>query len=407
MMTVDYDLMKKANPLLFAPERYDQYPLQPQELMQYLTSASAAVAPRPATTTDELDYLLYTNSGKNGNGSNDAAPNLDLDLDKKLACEFALYQTHMHNQEQKKGTEKKGKGQLDFTQLTTLRVGSEEWFEEMLGLMESINATNIDLDALRGGPETRSKTLSMVGDSTGMAMSAATIAVGSNGAKMGGNDAGEATATKDIPSSGADELQEVISYILSSAIKSGVDIRPKAVSDGSQQEFLRTLVDEMLQRANNSSVTAASSASAADDSAQKNNELNTALGDLQLAHTFLTKQYENDRSTHAQDIAKLTRANRELQEKILQYHDDLHNAQEQLRETHTSVGAGVGASASLPELPLISPSEEGSAPGSSSYSLGLMRTEFQRLLAESERNHEAELARERAARQELEKQLGR
>lgn len=374
-MTLDYDLMRKANPLLFAPERYDQYPLQPQELMQYLTSASAQAAPRPATSADELDYLLYTGGSKSGaRSAAESGPSLELDLEKKLACEFALYQTHMHR---KDAAERPA---MDFTALTKLKVGSEEWFDEMLGLLESINGTDIDLDALRGrnGGETRQKTLSVVGEGAGEPPVPTAV---------GADDA----VSKDIPSSGADELQEVISYILSSAIKSGVDIRPRAAADGSQQEFLRGLVDEMLQRAGSASRD--SGAAQDDNTALKNSELSTALGDLQLAHTFLTKQYENDRSTHAQDIAKLTRANRELQERLLQSHDELHSAHEQLREA--KVGAPVPSA------------DETSTPGSSSYSLGLMRTEFQRLLAESERNHEAELERERAARRELEKQLGR
>ena len=87
-------LLKKSNPLLFTPERYDEYPLDPIELAQFLNKSleqdsnnNTLLRERPFTAVDQLDYLFYLDSSTQ-----------ELDLDKKLAVEYALFQLQLLKQ---------------------------------------------------------------------------------------------------------------------------------------------------------------------------------------------------------------------------------------------------------------------------------------------------------------------
>lgn len=433
---LDYNLMYKANPLLFSPERYDQYPLDHEELMHYLTSAlssGAAVCPRPVTATDEFDYLLYrdddisssrssTNidhlTGKNTSLSTSVTGNIELDLDKKLACEFAIYQTHIRNKSQKKKDKDRDSRVTitkDFNQLLQMKMGSDEWFEEMIYLLESINATNIDLSSLNG------------------------MAIASNDEKSNNSAAASRSGYKlDNVSNNANSdtnMQETISYILSNSIKNGVDIKPQFQSvkddlrngNSSEKEYLRNIIDSVITMAKNNRDNEKTNAKSEEDNEKKMKEMNIALNDLQLAHNFLTRQFENDRIEYSKDIEKLTKTNRELQEKLLNYHSDLVKTENELQDAQEKLQikelnpAIQGSNTPLlkgisDEIGIMSPinidhdnirssqsslDSKGEGKGSS-YSLTLMRNEFKKLLTETQRKYEVELAKERELRKELE-----
>ena len=433
---LDYNLMHKANPLLFAPERYDQYPLNHQELMQYLTSASssgATVCPRPVTATDEFDYLLYMDGSSSNRSS--ASPEhltntipstvntgiMELDLDKKLACEFAIYQTHMRNkQDDINGRTNSTYKIKDFNELLQMKVGSNEWFDEMLHLLESINATNIDLSSI-----------------SDMAISSKDISVRKtvigDGQTSNNTEGSLRIDTSDI------DMQDTISYILSNAIKNGVDIKPqfKETTSGvknqsNEKEYLRNIIDSMIAMAkiNREKISSVTEDKEANDGKVK--EMNTALNDLQLAHNFLTRQFESDRIEYSKDIEKLTKTNRELQEKLLNYHSNLTKTENELLETqeklqmkelnpiiegnNTPLLKGLGDDLGFlspltvdrdnvrsSQSSLDSKGELKSDGKGSSYSLTLMRNEFKKLLTETQRKYETELAKEREMRKELEK----
>lgn len=439
---LDYNLMFKANPLLFSPERYDQYPLDHEELMHYLTSAlssGAAVCPRPVTATDEFDYLLYRDdatsssrtsanidhlTGKNtvlsgsAGGGSSSSGNIELDLDKKLACEFAIYQTHIRNKsQQKKSKDRDSKTAMpkDFSQLLQMKMGSDEWFEEMLYLLESVNATNIDLSSLSG--------MSIASKDEKSINSASASHSGNKTDNVLNNDNNDTN------------MQETISYILSNSIKSGVDIKPQFQNvkddlrngNSSEKEYLRNIIDSVIEMAKNNRDNEKTNAKSEEDNEMKMKEMNIALNDLQLAHNFLTRQFENDRIEYSKDIEKLTKTNRELQEKLLNYHSDLVKTENELQETqeklqikelnptiqgsNTPIFKGIGD-----DLGMMSPinidrdnvrSSQGSLDSKgegkgSSYSLTLMRNEFKKLLTETQRKYEVELAKERELRKELE-----
>ncbi|SMN21691.1 similar to Saccharomyces cerevisiae YER149C PEA2 Coiled-coil polarisome protein required for polarized morphogenesis, cell fusion, and low affinity Ca2+ influx [Maudiozyma saulgeensis] len=433
---IDYNLMHKANPLLFAPERYDQYPLNHQELMQYLTSASssgATVCPRPVTATDEFDYLLYMdgNSSNRSSASPEHLTNMsssaintgvmELDLDKKLACEFAIYQTHMRNKQNDiSGKNDNSHKAKKFNELLQMKVGSNEWFDEMLHLLESINATNIDLSSIGDmtiATKDNSLRKKIVGD----------------GQVSNNTDGIERTDTTGI------DLQDTISYIMSNAIKNGVDIKPQfketkseIKNHSNEKEYLRNIIDSMIEMAkiNRDKVTNITEDKEADNVKMK--EMNTALNDLQLAHNFLTRQFESDRIEYSKDIEKLTKTNRELQEKLLNYHSNLTKTENELHETqeklqmkelnpviegnNTPLLKGLGDDLGFLSPITVDPDNIRSSQSSfdskgepksdgkgSSYSLTLMRNEFKKLLTETQRKYETELAKERELRQELEK----
>ena len=544
--TLDYKLMQKANPLLFTPERYDQYPLNPTELIQYLTAApmsSPTISiPRPVTEINEFDYLLYMGNNENtggistdSSGSNsggnlyDNSSSLgqsvpstasatrlrfnDIDIERKLACEFAIYLARMEAQRvEMEGHSVAARNNISFEDLDRVQRGSPEWYTMLLKLLESINTTNVNLKSIVGENGNGSSLGSgMMIDSSG---SSANAGAGTPGGSVGNgsslNSLGSTDGKKDQKRRGIQEqLQDVISYVLSNSIRYGVDVRPN-VNDGPAKNdpivFLKDIIDSILKQAvdrksktgnngdqdrkgqqssgtsntgttntNTGSNTLAEestrSSSVGDQEAGINDsetnederekskdkqihELNIALTDLQLAHNFLTRQFENDRLEYSRDIEKLTRTNRELQEKLLNYHSDLAKAENKLQKAELKLDSLTSLSQSLrpetlskhdtetpssglespfrdvtfPELvsPLDVATSRGtfSADGSNSTpetpvgntsfelgssipsnSLSIMQKEFKKLLTETQRRYETEINKERNLRLQLEKQL--
>lgn len=130
MQKFDLELSRKANPLLFSPERYEEYPLKYDELKEYLFSQNPSHPHhnnRPYTSVDYFDYLLYTSKNDNS----------EIDLDRKLVSEFALYyvQKNRRNSDDSAPT---------LNDLLKLKLGSKEWYEMMLEILESINTTGMN-----------------------------------------------------------------------------------------------------------------------------------------------------------------------------------------------------------------------------------------------------------------------
>ena len=440
----------------------------------------------------------------------------DIDIERKLACEFAIYLARMEAQKVEMGGHSVAtRNNISFEDLDRVQRGSPEWYAMLLKLLESINATNVNLKSIIGengdGSSLGSGVIGSGSASSGTGTGAGGGGSGSNGSSL--NGAGSTDVKKDQKRRGIrDQLQDVISYVLSNSIRYGVDVRPN-VNDGPAKNdpivFLKDIIDSILKQAvdkrskagnnndhdgsgqqssetpntgsanTNSNGTKSGTlnekpahssslgdqeagskdSKANEDEKEKSkdkqiHELNIALSDLQLAHNFLTRQFENDRLEYSRDIEKLTRTNRELQEKLLNYHSDLVKAENKLQKAELKLDSLTSLSQSLkPETLLkhdtgtpssglespfrdvtfpdmVSPLDVATTRGTSSVdgsnstpgtpvgntnlelgssipsnSLSIMQNEFKKLLTETQRRYETEINRERNLRLQLEKEL--
>lgn len=397
MHKFDLELSRRANPLLFSAERYEEYPLKYDELKQYLLSQNPSHPhhnSRPYTSIDYFDYLLYRSK-------NDES---EIDLDKKLVSEFALYyvQKEHLNSDDLNPT---------LNELLKLQPKSADWYEMMLRILESINTTGIDQltkennNSFPNSKRARSST------------------------NMGGTDKFNKGAyhTDKADDDKNEILQELTSFLMSNSIQKGIDIKPIPLDD--PVKFLKNGINSILDTCvslekNTSSPPISPNAAAIqeEDSSKKLEELETAFSDLQLAHNFLTKQFENDRAEYVQDIEKLTRTNRELQDKLLNNHSNLSKTEKKLHELEqenkelekannklnsSRHNFGMSSPASSPVTwDPSSPSSAGSpTSGSGSRSLSIMTSEFKKVLTSTQRKYEKELSDEREHRFKLEREL--
>ncbi|EDO16774.1 hypothetical protein Kpol_526p27 [Vanderwaltozyma polyspora DSM 70294] len=392
---INLKLMERANPLLFSQERIDEYPLKYDELKQYLNAKDSNGSFLPLhqenmmhTEGDYLDFLLYR---KNDNDTS-------IDLNKKLACEFALYQ--VQKQKRQGGLPKELSVSVD--KLMKLKPQSQDWNEQMMSILESINAIELDTSVLKPN-----------GGDLGNSM-----LIGKEGTHMNGfasknvsvsnllHNGEKSLSPDDIPDNRNPDviIQELTSYLLSNAITKGIVVKPERVDD--PVEFLKSSIDSIINESsqNERLITEARKQSIKRSNTYKNSkELEIAFKDLQLAHNFLTKQFENDREEYSRDIEKLTSNNNELQQKVLNYHSSLLTAEntmdelekklkeEKLKNTHTEQ--------------IFSPVTPMSASSNNSQSITIMRNEFKKMLSDTQKRYEQELEEERQARFRLEKEL--
>lgn len=361
--------MERANPTLFSREKYDEYPMEYAELKHYLASNSIADYSKrhskPYTHVDYLDYLLYL----------DDETKSTIDLNKKLLCEYALYQA----QSRKRPDEEP----ITMERLLSLKPRSLEWYDCLTTLIESINATSLEIPLLEGYDGSKAESIVAGKERNGDINRSNTI-VRTNSA-----------------------LQELTSFVLSNAIKMGIELKP--VNMDSPVEFLKNAIE---------TIGTSQSQSQKKDSTVQVDQLETAFKDLQLAHNFLTKQFENDRNEYLQNIEILERTNKELQQKLLDYHSDLSQAENKLLETERELQENNRRASQHKRKSVVISSpifssgtwnepSPGSAKSfnSNAHSITIMRTEFKRLLTESQRKYEKELQEEREARFKLEKEL--
>lgn len=371
-MVADLSLLQCANPLLFSQKNYEEYPFEYQDLKRYLgTNDDGENTPRrnikPFTHINYLDMLLYQNDG-------------NFDLNRKLVSEYALFQVQRSKKLNKLP-------QLDdFYQLENLKQlqpFTAEWYRFILVLLESINATNIEPLLLKN-----SHPLKML-------------------EQMSGTDLQTRTPTD---SSTAGTLQDLTSYVVSRAVQRNIELKPLHLDD--QVEFLKTAFNTILD-----SETPARNM----NNDENKQSLQTAVNDLQLANNFLTKQFRNDHAAYVQNIEKLQRTNKELQQKVLDYHSELVKSEQKLQEMEKTIkemehsNAGNRSSNFNYTSPVMtsemwfpgSPASasSGNSISSSSQSIGVMRTEFKKLLTETQRKHDRELQLERESKLELQKEL--
>lgn len=397
MQKFDLELSKRANPLLFCPERYEEYPLKYDELKQYLLSQNPSHPHhnnRPYTSIDYFDYLLYRSENDDS----------EIDLDKKLVSEFTLY-----------CVQKKYSNSSDLNptlnELLKLQPDSTEWYETMLKILESINTTGIN--QLTKENNNIFPTSKRVRSSTNMGAADKFI--------NGSNNSGDANDEAN------EILQELTSFLMSNSIQKGIDIKPIPLDD--PVNFLKNGINSILDTCvnlerNTSSPSTSHSGSAIqeEDSSKKLEGLETAFKDLQLAHNFLTKQFESDRAEYVQDIEKLTRTNRELQDKLLNNHSSLNKTEKKLFDleqknkelekannklnSHKHVFSVSSPVSSPATWDPSSPSSIGSpTSGSGSRSLSIMSGEFKKVLTSTQRKYEKELSDERKHRYKLEREL--
>ncbi|EJS43966.1 pea2p [Saccharomyces arboricola H-6] len=397
MQKFDLELSRKANPLLFSPERYEEYPLKYDELKQYILSQNPSHPHhnnRPYTSIDYFDYLLYRSE-------NDSS---EIDLDKKLVSEFALYyvqKKHLNSDDLRP----------TLNEILKLKPDSTEWYEMMLKILVSVNTTGINQLTKENNSSfpnsKRTKSSTTMG-------SADRFNSGTDNIGCTNDETGEL-------------LQELTSFLMSNSIQKGVNIKPIPSDD--PVKFLKNGINSILDTCLNLEKTTSVLPTSLDasvvqekDCSKKLEELETAFNDLQLAHNFLTKQFENDRAEYVQDIEKLTRTNRELQDRLLNYHSslnktekklyDLEQANKDLEKANSKFNLSkhnfsVSSPVSSPSnWDPASPSSMGSpTSGSGSRSLSIMTGEFKKVLTSTQRKYENELSDEREHRYRLEREL--
>lgn len=399
---MNFQLLQTANPLLFAPERIDEYPLDPVELSQFLNNFSVN-RERPFTTVDQMDYLFYTDSNTQ-----------ELDLSKKMACEYAMFQLECYK------NKKEINDPTTFEQLIKLDLNSADWFDNLLLLLDSINGTKLDLNKLKILEEN------------------AQLIEDKKLDKLKSVEVNEDSSL--INESAEDVVHEITSYLLSNSIKKGIMIKPSEnVND--PLAFLENSIDSIIDTACNSRSNKknASRENSNNDEIKDNetnlpkdeddeedlqlklNEMTTAFNDLKLAHNFLTKQFANDRNEYLKDIEKLTKINKELQNKILDNEleikqlkkSDIGNLKRPELDTVLPTTPSVDELASpilsnmerwLPNTPNGIP-DNNSNSNLNSPSISIMRNEFKRLLTETQRKYEKEINHERDIRKQLETEL--
>lgn len=373
--TGEMQLLERANPWLFSEETYEEYPLEYEELKHYLANDVNTCFPhrksRPYTHIDYLDFLLYK---RDGSGSG-------IDLEKKLLCEYALYQVQSHQKQSKL----RDVSSVTLKQLTEMESQSAEWYEYLLVLLESINATKVDAPLFNIGKMSSDRKPNVRG------LQRSNTIIRTNGA-----------------------LQELTSFVLSSAIKKGIELKP--VNMDNPIEFLKDAIESLTSHSQENSEPLEETV---DDIHKQKEELETAFKDLQLAHSFLTKQFENDRTEYLQNTEKIQNTNKELQQKILDYHADLSKSESQLGKAQLEVKElkaatkrdsekirSLDMSSPVPSLDFRYPeSPTLSLNNTNGHSISIMRTEFRRMYAESQRKYEREIQEEREARLLLEKEL--
>lgn len=132
----------------------------------------------------------------------------EIDLDKKLVSEFALYyvQKNRRNSDELAPT---------LNDLLKLEPGSKEWYELMLEILESINTTGMNQLARENKNSFPNSKRARSSTNT----------AGTDNFSKSSNRAADATDdTKEV-------LQELTSFLMSNSIQKGIDIKPIPLDD--------------------------------------------------------------------------------------------------------------------------------------------------------------------------------
>lgn len=386
--------MEKANPLLFSQDRVEQYPFQYDELKQFITTKDASGISLPyqqenryATEGDYLDFLLYRTS------DNDTS----INLEKKLACEYALYQV----QNQKSQGKLPKEIEMSLGDVMKLKANSDEWYKQIMSILETINAIELDTTMFKKANNDIGSSSLMMKDGSHMNIynnkNVSMLDIHQNESNITVEEIQDNKSTEIV-------LQELTAYLLSNSIKKGIDVKPSRVDD--PVEFLKSGIDSILNETSQSEklISEARKRSIKRSNTYKNaRELETAFEDLQLAHSFLTKQFEHDREEYTRDLEKLTYTNKELQHKVLNYHSSLlasevnvSNLEVELKDLKESGQSNVS---------VFSPVSLSSNVSTGLNSISIMRNEFKKMLTDTQRKYEKELDKERNEKEILEREL--
>ncbi|CAL9733576.1 protein Pea2p [Monosporozyma servazzii] len=434
---MNLQLLKKSNPLLFAPERYDEYPLDPIELSQFLNNSlqqednSNLLRDRPFTSVDQLDYLFYVDPKTQ-----------ELDLEKKMAVEYALFQLQLLRQDNDELNDKI----TSFEELRGDDLKTVDGLRDLLLTLNSVNGLELDLNKLNLLDTKFTDESAEMAQKTGNNNN-----TGNTDGSVNDLNSEKLNTKQDAKYNkfnhthnnkrNDDDIQQLTSYLLSNTIKEGIELRPQGGMNDST-EFLKNCMDSLIKIAvQNKNDTSNTKTHSSNDSEVDNQqyardpdsfdqkyqaletkltEMTTAFNDLKLAHSFLTKQYENDHNDSSKDIEKLSRTNKELQEKLLSYHSSLakreakDNRSSNEHSRTNSIFNSPSKNLSSPVLgysdnwiPQTPSTSEANGDGTSinSPSLSMMKSEFRRLLTETQRRYEREISQERQKRKQLQAEL--
>ncbi|CEP63058.1 Pea2p LALA0_S07e01464g [Lachancea lanzarotensis] len=361
-------LLKWGNPRLFSDSVCDYYPTSYDDLNAWLERdhnlPRLEVPMAGPTQVDLLDAVLY---GKEGG---------DLDLKHKLQAEYALFQASSgslkaeQQQQQQQDTNKDGKN-------------------EVLRLVQLLGSLALDENTLESLWRVQRDSNDPEKDSIP-----------------------SPSASRNVQQK---QLDEVTSYLISSALQRDIDLKPppRDLAPQDDVEFVKQCIDALMNVVVKSSTTGGSPPPE-NQNTESNDDTATALKDLQLAHSFLTKKFENDRNEYIHSIEKLNRTHKELVQENASHTAKIASLEgkckslEQQRDIMSKHMESFSASIT-PTNNLTSPlsSPDSTTSNGNSYSIGAIRAEFKKILTETRLRHEEELDRERSLRKILEKELGR
>lgn len=365
-------LLQSANPILFSAEEYDRYPTTHVELKQYLEAPHAPE--RPATIIDYLDSILFCEEDN------------EIDLKKKLSVEYALY---------------KASGLAS-------SVASLEELQNWCTQISNGDGRNVD-------QETKEKLYSslLAGLQSVSIENVSALALMSANLGRNGDDYDRSlSSSRHLQQS---QMEELTSYLISSSLQKGIDLKPieKQQPLPDDMNFLKQCIDDLISKCE-----AKEQVVRVQSPVKSSSELELALKDLQLAHSFLTKKFEGDRNEYIHNIERLSKTNKELsnelqsfQSQISDLKENCKNLEDQRKKLKDELSqssfvtprAQSSADVSFP----MSPTSDMSSPSGSGrpYSLAIMRAEFKKILSETQKKYERELQEERQTRKQLEKEL--
>ncbi|SCU83692.1 LAME_0C06172g1_1 [Lachancea meyersii CBS 8951] len=341
-------LQKWGNPRLVSDSRCNYYPTSYGELNAWLKCNYPLEVPGAGPTAlDLLDAVLY------------AREDGELDLEHKLRAEYAMFKASSGSfKARAREPQEDSNGEL----ASLVQILGSLALDE--GKLEALWRLQRDFD----GPQRNS-------------------------------DSNVAGASRSLQQS---QLEEVTSYLLSSALQRDIQLKPpQGPAPHDDIAFFKQCIDALMNIVDSKPM-----APPLDHNTTLSDDTATALRDLQLAHSFLTKKFENDRNEYLHSIDKLNRTNKELSRELAERAkqvatlEDKCKSLKQQREILTTHVENLPVS-----TPVSSPSSNTS--NGNMYSIGSMRAEFKKVLTEARLKHEEELERERSLRKRLEKELDR
>lgn len=371
-------LLYAANPRLFSDLEYDRYPTSYDELSVLLkreqVHQGSELVTELATELDYLDSILFEDKDKG------------IDVEKKLRVEYALFKASAMARAEtavegptlrdlQSWSEQIESARVDPAYNKTLKM-QDDFYRAIVCFLRSVA---LDQDTLQ-----------------------AVIKAGNLGHESEDFDK-SLSGSRQLHQS---QLDEVTSYLISGALQRGIDLKPKLKKTESVRDdvaFFKDCIDSLLSNINSQQIPKEES----DSLDSESSDTAVAFKDLQLAHNFLTKKFEDDRNEYLHSIDKLTRTNKELSHELLTYHSkisSLKDACDDLTKKNEQLKANVEpASTAIMMSPTSSPSSVTS--GGAPYSISAMRNEFKRVLTDTQVKYEKELQKERDSRRRLEREL--